>query len=789
MLVDDLHWCDPASLRFLVYLARRLDGLPVLLVGTLRTGETGTDPHLLAELLVAPQTETLTLAPLTPTATAGLVRARLGADADDAFCVACHDASGGNPLLLRQLLHALESDRVAPTAERVGAVLEVGPRAVSRTVLLRLARLDADALALARAVALLGDEADLGVAAELAGLDRARAAAATGPLARVEILRPELPLGFVHPLVRDAVYLELPAGERADGHARAAEILRAHGADPRQTAGQLLLSPPRAVDWVADELHAAGLDAATRGAPESAVAHLRRALAEPPAADRRGRLLFDLGRTEALSDGFAAVEHLSAALEELREPLVRVQTALALIRLLILVNRPADAQQLCRRMLAEVPADDVDVRSSLEAFERIVAFFGGPPVPTPSSFETRPGPMGATVGEKRLLAVAALERCFTGFGVQDVVPVALEALDGGVLIPADDTFLTIAAAIPLVEADRDEALAVFDEALADAHRRGSQFAVLGVHLWRGYTLLRRGDLLDAQASLERADAGNRDWGDDGVAVAYVAAMMSEVRRELGDLAGAARVLDRPHGAPPGGDAMRLHDGARIRLLLADRRSEEALEAIDRYAQMLQALTNPAWNPWRSMRAEALAQLGRTDEARALVEEELPIARAWGAPSTVGRTLRQLGELRRDEGLLREAVELLTTSTQRIEHARALLALGTLLRRERRPAEARDPLREAHELAVARGATPIVDAARAELLASGARPRATALSGVASLTASERRVADLAAAGRTNRDIAQELYVTQKTVEVHLSSTYRKLGIGSRRELVGALADG
>jgi DNA-binding NarL/FixJ family response regulator len=130
---------------------------------------------------------------------------------------------------------------------------------------------------------------------------------------------------------------------------------------------------------------------------------------------------------------------------------------------------------------------------------------------------------------------------------------------------------------------------------------------------------------------------------------------------------------------------------------------------------------------------------------------------------------------------------LDRSPARLEHAKALAALGSALRRARRPADSREPLRQALELADVCGALGLTEAVRSELYASGARPRTTALKGADSLTASERRVAALAAEGQTNRDIAQVLFVTPKTVEVHLSSAYRKLGIRSRRELAGALA--
>ena len=249
------------------------------------------------------------------------------------------------------------------------------------------------------------------------------------------------------------------------------------------------------------------------------------------------------------------------------------------------------------------------------------------------------------------------------------------------------------------------------------------------------------------------------------------------------------MLGQSEEVPAGSDRMMLLDRTHTALLLADGRVEEALartEAAERHAGWRR---HPIYVPWRSLRALALDRLGREQEARAAAHEELEIARAWAAPSGLGRALRILGTIERAEGSahLEEAVAVLEDSPARLELAKALAALGARLRRDRRPADAREPLRRALELAEHCGATPLVDEVRSEIYATGARPRTSALHGVGSLTASERRVAALAADGQSNRDIAQSLYVTPKTVEVHLSSTYRKLGIGSRHELAGALA--
>jgi DNA-binding NarL/FixJ family response regulator len=142
---------------------------------------------------------------------------------------------------------------------------------------------------------------------------------------------------------------------------------------------------------------------------------------------------------------------------------------------------------------------------------------------------------------------------------------------------------------------------------------------------------------------------------------------------------------------------------------------------------------------------------------------------------------------RGEELLRDAVETLERSPARLARARALLELGALLRRRNKRSEAREPLRRALELSDECGAEAVAARAREELVATGAKPRQAAVSGADALTPSEWRVARMAVDGKTNREIAQTLFVTPKTVEVHLSSVYRKLGIASRTQLPDALS--
>ena len=264
--------------------------------------------------------------------------------------------------------------------------------------------------------------------------------------------------------------------------------------------------------------------------------------------------------------------------------------------------------------------------------------------------------------------------------------------------------------------------------------------------------------------------------------------------ERGELRAAEAELEAAGWTEGLGDSVTgaLVAAARGRLHVAAGRPETGLADLLAAGERLEALgcAGPGVYPWRSQAALAQISLGDPDPAPA--ERELVLAREFGAAGPIGVALRALGlvaEARSTGGvpLLREAVEVLAGSAARLEHARALADLGAALRRASRRAEAREPLRAALDVAHRHGARALAERAHTELVASGARPRRVLLSGVDALTPSERRVADMAAAGRTNREIAQALFVTARTVEGHLTHVFQKLGIESRAELASALS--
>ena len=767
VIVDDIHWADSPSLRFLAYLARRLEGLPLLLAATLRTGEPGTDLVLMAEIAEDAATTSIRPAPLSPPAVAEVTRARLGPGADDAFCLACHTTTGGNPLLLRQLLSALEAERVEPDEAHADVVRAIGSRAIAASVVRRLSRLPAGAGALARAVAVLGDGAELAPAAALASLAEPDAAAAAALLSRAEILRAEAPLAFVHPLVRDAVYRDIPPGERELAHERAAHILRDGAAPTDQIAGHLLLAPRRGDGWVAETLLQVGGDALRRGAPDPAVAHLRRALAEPPPGDVRPGVVLELGLAEMLSSEPLRPDRLLEAFETAPDPGARLMAAHALARTYYFSDDPPAGTAIVHRALAELAGDDREIRLGLDAVRLSSVWFGAEDATALAElhpWRTRPL---ETLGEKMMGAAAALEAAYAGAPADVVAGCALRALAGGELIAADNGLLSNAAIPPLAMADREEVMTAWHAALADAHRQGSPYSLSGIHIWRGHTHLLRGELLDACADLEPAVEECRRFDYNANVTSHCAAFLIRALTERGEVARArallslvpAETLDE-HAA-----GRRLLSNARLELLVAEGRWDEVPAASELARGGIPGWVNPLGHRWRSLLALALLQTnGSREEAVSLVSAELADARAFGAPGTVGRSLRALFEVTGDLEPLREAVSVLEGSPARLELAKALCALGET-------SGDVSALRRALNLALGCGAAPVATRARAALAALGAEPAAP---DDHVLTWAERHALSLSRDGVPDREIAETLFLAPFEVTRHLTSARTKL---------------
>ncbi|WP_327010201.1 AAA family ATPase [Dactylosporangium sp. NBC_01737] len=691
VVVDDLQWCDTGSLRFLAYLVRRLDGLPVLLVATLRTGEQYDDDALISELQLDPAATPVRPGPLSGTGVADLVRERLGDGAEPRFVAACHQTTSGNPLLLRQLLRALEANGVRPTDAHAGTVTAIGSRAVSSMVLIRLRRMPATSTAVARAIAVLGDGAGLPTIAALAGVDEPAAAAAVAALARAEVVRHEYPVGFVHPLVRDAVYQDLPPGERQLHHERAARVLSGLSATPEQVAAHLLQIPQRADQWVVDVLRAAADTALHRGAPEGAAAYLRRALAEPPAPQQRPAVLLALGQVETLNDGPAAIAHLRAAYDDpITDPATFAAVSRMLIHTLIFTGPEGNAPEFARRASARLDPAFADERQGLQALSQIAGYmYTGDPGSFPAQM---PEISGDGLGARMLAVCHAWEAFVQGERLAEAARLARFALDDGILLRGDPGLFWVIAGLVMEEAEQDVGT-LWDDALTLGHTRGSLFTVLAAHLWRGWREWHRGDLPEACTSLVAANEQSLRWGGvPAIGIAYGEAFLVRALIDRGELGEARAFVDEHHDRPRIGDGIRLFQQSEAKLLMAEGRHDRALALLRPWHE-----GNPMWFEERSLRAEALAGLGRTAEALELALSDLSDMRRWGAPRGVGQALRVVGELRRDRADLAGAVELLAGTAARLEHARALYALGDL---DRDTAMLRDALRLAEQCGAA-----------------------------------------------------------------------------------------
>ena len=782
LCVDDAQWCDEPSLELLRYLAPRLPEVPVLAVAASRPGAAATAVGADATLLRLP--------PLSPAGVAALIAAELGAAPDDAFAAACERAAGGNPFLTRELAGELRREGVIPdaaSAERVGAVR---PDAVARTVLVRLARESPAAASLARALAVLGDGAALHHAAHLAVLGAADAAQAADALIRADVLADARPLAFVHPIVRDSVYADMTTAERGFQHGRAARLLDADGAAAERVASHLLEAEPEGDAWAVERLLAAAAVARARGAPEVAARYLLRALTEPP-GDRRAAVELELGRAEALAGApGGGLEHLRTALAAAPAGRLHAELAVELAQACVPAGRFDEAVDVLEAAVAQLGDADRELALRLEG---IIASAGRL---HPSTFGRARARVerwervdGATPAERVLLAELAFQRLLDAAPPEEVL--GLLAGAGDLLAEQTADFHPVFDALfaRVVCDDSAAARRACDATLDDARRRGT-LAGIGVSLChRSHLALRCGAVADAEAdaraALETAQLGRH------VRAAGAVAFLCDALVERGHAAEAAALLARHRldGELPGDFLATLLLFARARVRLAAGQAEAAIADLRALSERETYVRNPDVVPWRSTLALALAPR-EPAEACALAVAELEAARAAGSGRAAGVALRALGVVERSVERLREAVAELERTPARLELARALVDLGTVTRLAGRAADARDPLRQGGELAQRCGATALAERAREELAATGVRRVSRLLlTGVEGLTPTELRVARLAADGLTNRAIAEALFVTPKTVEVHLGHAYRKLSITGRSELPHALADG
>lgn len=798
LVMDDLHWADSGSLDCLGFLLPRLEEIPVFLAMTARPDEPDPPPSL-SPILLDPLVRHLNPAPLSPEGTKNLLAEELGRAPESTFAATCHELTGGNPFLLCELARNLVAEGIEPTSERAGLVRERVPEQVARSVLSRIDKLTPTAGMVARSLAVLGDGSDLSLLAAMNGGDPRGTQMAADELRASAILDGGSPPRFIHPLVRNAIYADMSVGERSQAHARAAELLRSREAGSERIATQLLATEAKGERATVEVLLEAGRRALEAGAPKSAIAYLMRALREPAPAEMRSAILDPLLTASfraADQAAFAAIEGDVLA-EWARDPALRSRWAIQLTMLMALGGRFEQAAALLREAV-EIAVGEEDLERAYQLQAQLSTLAAIAPAVPEVTIDARPSQIEPGTPTARLAAAMEVRAAVVKGSAQEIADAAKRALGNDCSIFAEEPELAAAliAVMSLITVDEVKAARhAAERALVIARERGATPELARAWFLRGFVAWGAGELIAAEADMRQALDLATLAGIFPLVLMFTPPLM-EVLIERDELEAAEEVLQATGMADapiPFNFLTSMLGIIRGHLRYERGEFELALEDIETLLSD-EAIEKMGFGPAGSIApfaARIFIALGQEERAREVADENMARAREWGLVSGEAHVARAVAATREPV----EAVELLEAaaasmegSPRRLERAHALVELGTALRQAGRRTDARVPLREAFDLARRCGAARIAKRANAELQATGAKVRRYAPIGVESLTPSERRVADLAASGMTNRQIAQSLFVTVKTVEAHLSAAYGKLDIGSRRELSKALQD-
>jgi DNA-binding CsgD family transcriptional regulator len=784
--IDDVHWCDLESLRFLAYLAPRLAGLRALVILTSPPGELGPTVELHGCAC-----ERIGLPSLSEHATAELLEhARPGARR---VAARCHAATRGNPSFVVELCRTLADDPwLAPECIGVG-VDGLVPQAIGSAVAVRLRRLGAPAVALAEAVAVLGGDARIRVAATLSGLDLETATTALGRLIEVDIVGRASVLDFTAPIVRAAVYQAITPGLRALLHGKAACALAEAGAPNHAVAAHLLLSEPAGNPSTVRALRNVAQAAAETGDVERAVRYLNRALAEPAREEVRAGILLELGVLQARAGSEGAEEILLEVSRSRSSADERATAVLSLAELRMLRGAPADAQALLKDALTA----DCSASAELHARVRgalIACRIAAARKPEGPWWDARP-PAASTRGcDGPLVAAGVAAALFEGEALATlprIVPRFADARGSCLRSMAAGEFLVFVLA-QLVCGHSGRPLDCLEQAADQVGSSNAPPQESVILTLRSFELLRRGTLSAAETQARKALRIAREHKLRFLESLAVAALMeslldqgrvSDAERELGyrlsmstvgvDLAGCLVLIAR----------------GRLRAVLGDA-SVGLEDLLTAGKTLVGARCVTPGLAWRSRAALIAGRLGRRRMAAALVSEEFTLAAKQGDPRALGTALRTQAAMSEPDdqlSLLVAAVEALRCTPNKLDYGRALCDLGAAHRRLGSRRDAQLPLKTALQVAHECGAIALAQRARHELVVLGARPRRFAITGVEALTARERQAGELAADGLTNREIAAAMCVTANTVEYHLTNAYRKLGIARREYLPVALS--
>lgn len=805
LAVDALQWIDQPSLRWLVHFVGRSDSHPVLIAVTTRSAEAKRLDPLFAELVRPANCHTIVVEPLDVAGVAQLVRTLWeAAEPDEAFCAACHAATGGHPLFVRALLHQAQRSGVQPTTQFRDRIPTVLLSTLAGEIAHRLCQASGEVVRLARALAFLGDRKPPELLAAYCGTGRAVVLSAAEDLRSLGLLRAGGDLRFTHPVVRDTVLGMLPPEELGAGHARAAQVSCLSGRPDEEVAAHLLAAGPVHGSWVLPVLRRAATQALRRGAPETAVTCLRAALNQPLDGAERARVLLELGTAASHYDAGLAISCVTGALEELTDETAR-SDALGVLAYSLLMSRGSRTDlssvdrkiaALCDRRAADSGAADRELALRMGALRSWMEFerpsVGRPaPAPVPDPDDDL---ADRTAGERQLLAIRAFRALRAALPAPYIAGLIERA---SVNLPAfsHDLFpLHYFVAQTLLYLDElDTADRLNRHLTREISGKGMELLVSSLMLYQAGLALRRGNVTEALATAQSAADQASSTGRLPYALTLdtirIDALLAQGRIEdaeriaaVHSVAGQAEVAwERPRF---------LMSLAALRIAQGELRAGLSLLRECGHHCEAAGTVSPAMAPWRSRSVGAHLALGDTASARALAEQELDLARRCRIPRALGVALRVSGVATggaRGLDLLAEAVQVLGPTPARLELARALGDFGAALMHRDDKRGARRALRRGLDVAVACGATVLAARLEERLHLAGGRVGRAGAAGTGTLTAGEERVCTLAAQGYSNKQIAELLVVTLRTVETHLTGAYRKLRIAGRPYLAAAMA--
>lgn len=779
MLIDDAHWLDVPTAQALEYALRRADAPGLTAVFVRRTA--ARLPGGLGSLLSALPAVEVRLGPLGLAELGEVLAADLGAPPPDRALRVLHHSAQGNPLFALELARA-GRDRPFRDGDDDRVPVPVALSGLLRDRMGELSGIARDVLLLVAAAGRL-HAADL---PGLAGPQGAKDGLEEAVAADVLRLDPDGSLRFAHPLLAGLIYDDAPPAQRRRAHAK----LAAQAEDPepraRHLAASLTIPDGDAAARIAD----AALVAAARGASHSAAELAARARQLTPATDPQ--LAWERGLTAAQL--YIAAGDTARGRKLLAQLAGTAPAPLHQARALLALNAALGQDVTEGRTLAEqalaLAGTDEGVAADAHAQMGLLLHIAGD-LPRADQELLRAVDLARRAGNRHaelsaLGYLIALRGVAGMSGLAQLLAAHERAAAGtptaqGYLHPA-----TPAGLVSLFHDDPAAARALFLTAIADAERVGDYYAATGPLLHLVEAEVRLGNLTAATARAAQFQRLEESL-DDGVGL-YVVALAAAYR---GDAATAADAATR------GAKLARSQDDiifttqnlCVLGILEVSRSQFTAALAPLREARALtrrMGVREPSVYQWHAEHVEASLATGNLAEAAEITSELQELARALNRPSLQALAERCAALVQAAQGQADQALSALTASTARnaevpFQHARSLLALGTIARRARRKAAARDALTSAQAVFTSMGCVLWSQRAGAELSRVGLRTTAPA-----TLTVTERRIAELVASGRSNREVAAELFLSVKTVEANLSRVYHKLHVTSRTQLARLL---